>query len=62
VGCNPGLISDTVDRFYSTQQSFARRPEFYFFDESKKFNPFAIEAFSGLLLCHDFKSPGDDSA
>ena len=60
VSCNPGLISDSVNRLNSMQQPFARRPEFNFFNESKEFNPFAIEAFSGLfnwfLLCHDIKN------
>jgi len=53
VSCNPGLISDSVNRLNSMQQTFARRPEFYFFDESKKFNPFAIKALSWFLFCHD---------
>ena len=63
VGCDPGLVSDAVNRLNSMQQPFARRPELYFFNESKKFNPFAIETFSGLfswfLLSHDIKSPGN---
>ena len=66
VGCDPGLVSDSVNRLNSMQQPFARRPEFNFFNKSKKLNPFAIEAFSGLfswfLLCHDIKPPGDGSA
>ena len=66
VSYDPGLISDSVNRLNSMQQPFARRPEFYFFDESKKFNPFAIEAFSRFfcrfLLCHNLKSPRGGSA
>jgi hypothetical protein len=66
VGCDSRLISDSVNRLNSVQQPFARRPELYFFNESKKFNPFAIEAFSGLfswfLLSHDIKSPGNGLA
>ena len=66
VGCDSRLTSDAVNRLNSMQQPFARRPELYFFNESKKFNPFAIEAFSGffswLLLSHNIKSPGDGSA
>jgi len=61
VGYDPGLISDPVNGLNSMQQPFARGPEFYFFNEPKKFNPFAIEAFSGLfswfILCHCLKSP-----
>ena len=49
VGQNPGLISDSVNRLNTMQQTFARRPEFYFFNQSKQFNPFAIEALSGLF-------------
>ena len=64
VGCDPGLVSDSVNRLNSMQQPFARRPEFNFFNKSKKLNPFAIEAFSGLfswfLFCHDSRSPDDD--
>ncbi len=63
VGHDPGLISDSVNRLNSMQQTFARRPEFYFFNESKKFNPLAIEAFSRFfswfLFYHDIRSPGD---
>ena len=63
VGCDPGLVSDSVNRLNSMQQPFARRPEFYFFNEPKKFNPFAIEAFSGLfswfILCH-YIDPSND--
>ncbi len=59
VGCDPGLITDTVNRLNPVQQPFARRPEFYFFNESKKFNPFAIVSlhgrFSWFLLCHNIK-------
>ena len=66
VGCDPGLVSDSVNRLNSMQQPFARRPEFNFFNKSKKLNPFAIEAFSGLfswfLLCHEINPLGDDSA
>ena len=60
---DPGLISHAVNRLNSMQQPFARRPEFYFFNEPKQFNPFAIEAlsrlFSWFFLCHDVKSPGN---
>jgi len=63
VGYDPGLISDSVNGLNSMQQPFARRPEFYFFNEPKKFNPFAIEAFSGLfswfILCHDINPSND---
>ena len=52
-----GLISYAVNCLDPVQQPFTRRPEFYFFNESKQFNPFAIEAFSRLFswffLCHD---------
>ena len=53
VGYDPGLISHPVNRFNSMQQPCARRPEFYFFNEPEKFNPFAIEAF-GRLFCWFF--------
>ena len=60
---DPGLISHAVNRLNSMQQPFARRPEFYFFNESKQFNPFTVVALSGLfswfILCHDVKSPGN---
>ena len=60
VGYDPGLISDSVNRLDSMQQPFARRPEFNFFNESEKFNPFSIEAlhrlFSWFLVCHDIKN------
>ena len=66
VSYNPGLVSDPVNRLNAMQQSFARRPEFYFFNKSKKFNPFAIETlrrlFSWFLLSHRVKSPGVGSA
>ena len=66
VGHDPGLISDSVNCLNSMQQTFARRPEFYFFNESKKFDPLAIVAFGRLfswfLFYHDIKSPGNDSA
>ena len=65
VGYDPGLISDSINRLNSVQQPFARRPEFYFFNEPKQFNPFAVEAFSRLFscffLCHVVKSPGNGS-
>jgi hypothetical protein len=52
-----GLIPYAVNRLNSMQQPFARRPEFYFFNESKQFNPFTVVALSGLfswfILCHD---------
>ena len=66
MGYDPGLISDSVNGLNSMQQPFARRPEFYLFNESEKFNPFTIKAFSRLfswfLLCHDIKSPSNGSA
>ena len=66
VGQDPRLISDSVNRLNSMQQPFARWPELNFFNQSKKFNPFAIKAFGGLfswfLPSHDIKPPGDDSA
>jgi hypothetical protein len=66
VGCDPGLVSDSVNRLNTMQQPFARRPKLYFFNESKKFNPFAIEAFSRFfswfLLSHNSKSLGNGLA
>ncbi len=63
VGCDAGLIADSVNGLNSMQQPFARWPEFYFFDKSKKFNPLAIEAFSRFfswfLFYHNIRSPGD---
>ena len=63
---DPGLISHSVNCLDPMQQPFAGRPEFYFLNQSKQFNPFAIESFSGLfswfILCHDVKSPGVGSA
>ena len=57
VGCDPGLIANSVNRLNSMQQPFARRPELYFFNESKKFNPFTIISLHGrfvwFILCHD---------
>ena len=59
-----GLISHSVDRLDSMQQSFTRRPEFYFFNKPKKLNPLAIVSFSRFfcwfILSHDVKSPGID--
>ena len=59
-----GLISHAVNRLDAMQQPFARRPKFYFFNQSKQFNPFAVEALSGLfswfILCHDDNSPGNE--
>ena len=56
---DPGLISQAVDGLDPMQQPFTRRPEFYFFNQSKQFNPFTVEAFSRLFswffLCHDVK-------
>jgi hypothetical protein len=57
---DPGLISHAVNCLDPVQQPFTRRPEFYFFNQSKQFNPFAVEAFSRLFswffLCHDVNS------
>ena len=47
VGGDPRLIADSVNRLNPMQQPLARRPKLYFFDESKKLNPFAIVPFHG---------------
>src|SRR5210317_603447 len=66
VSRDAGLISHAVNRLNSMQQPFARRPEFYFFNESKQFNPLTVVAFSRLFswffLCHDVNSPEIGSA
>ena len=62
MGCDARLISHSVNRLNSMQQPFARRPELYFFNESKKLNPFTIVSLGGLfiwfLFCHSVRSPG----
>ena len=42
VGCNPGLIACLFDGSNAMQDSFSRRPQFYFVDESKKLDPFSV--------------------
>jgi hypothetical protein len=47
VGGDPRLIAESVNRLDPMQQPLARRPKLYFFNESKKLNPFAIVPFHG---------------
>ena len=49
MGGDPGLIAKDMDRPDAVQQSFARWPDFNFFDQPKKIYPFAVISSAGRL-------------
>jgi hypothetical protein len=53
MSCDLGLISYSRDRFDTMQDTRSRRPEFYFVDQPKQLDPFAIISF-GRFRCFFF--------